>query len=700
MFNDNNISSFEEQLTRIINSGIAQISNIKPSEWTELNVVMEEPFPGLYSYELTPYWREVIDRFAVDDPMLWIAIMKGAQIGFSAGVLIPVLLWSIVNDPCRIYFMVGSPDLVEKATGKLDKGIDGAGIRHYIADQTKRKRAQKSGDTNFKKDFAGGFIQIDNPNNHANLRDVSLRKGLFDDFESMKRASKQSGSTRKMLEQRFAAYEGRHKICYGSTPELKETSNIEEAYELGDCRKYLTPCPCCGEFIEWKWSITVGDITGGIVWDMKDGKFVKGSVKYKCQMCGDTYNDKQKQKLLNQGYWQPTKEPSKPGYFSYHISALYAPLGMYDWEHYVYDYLEAHPGGVRDEALYKTFVNVVLGETYAATGEEPDARTIQKNKRDYLVGTVPEKLSMAHGNGRIVLLTCGADLNGKMKGYNSDENDARLDYEILAHCENGATYSITHGSIGTFIPRQGTKVTDRVHWTYEHNMLNSVWPEFEIITGQTFKTDTGREMSIGLTCVDVGVYATNGVYPFLDKTNNNVVGVKGEKEDKYILYKANTETNSTEGDKQDRQVFASKDAKIFKQGLERTDIYILQVGIIKDRISMYMGLHWDEAGPQPPFFMNYPYSRDGLYELENFFEHYEAEHRTLVKNKDGNNEFRWVKKGTSLQNHNFDNRVYNLAAKDIFLSRLAAMWKVPKLTWEEYVAAAVAEIMRWQANNG
>ena len=191
---------------------------------------MGKPFPGPFSYNRTPYCREIIDRFANDNPMKWLAIMKGAQIGLSAGVLIPCLLWMIKNDPSNSYFLVGSPDLIEKATEKLDIGIDNAGLRPYIKPQVQRKRAQKSGDTNTKKEFAGGYIHIGSANNHKDIRDVSLKYGLFDDFESVKSKSKESGSTRKLLEQRFAAYEDSHKICYCSTPELDESSNIKEAY--------------------------------------------------------------------------------------------------------------------------------------------------------------------------------------------------------------------------------------------------------------------------------------------------------------------------------------------------------------------------------------------------------------------------------------------------------------------------------------
>lgn len=657
------MTEYVDQFADIFGSGVVSISNIKPSDWVEQNVIMGKPFPGPFKYSRTPYWREIIDRFASDNPMKWLAIMKGAQIGFSAAVLIPTLLWMIKNDPSNTYFLVGSPDLVEKATEKLDIGIDNAHLRPYIKPQVQRKRAQKSGDTNTKKEFSGGYIHIGSANNHKNIRDVSLKYGLFDDFESVKRKSKESGSTRKLLEQRFAAYEDSHKICYGSTPELAEESNIEEAYLLGDQRKFMIPCPCCGELIAWQWSVTVGDITGGITWKTDEaGKVIPGSVGYTCQMCGGFFDDKNKNELLNLGQWVPTAQPSKPGYYSYHISSLYAPIGMYSWEHYVNDYIEANPEGQpRKEDLWKTFVNVVLGETYTSTAQQVSATELQKNIRDYDIGTIPERLSERDGNGKIILLTLGCDLNGKMKGdFDALVDDVRLDYEVVAYSESGATYSITHGSIGTFVQMEGRKGEDRKKWTYEHGVENSVWPELDKVLAMAYKTDTGREMPIFVGGIDTG-YNKQYAYDYIDRSNFNLIGLKGKEEDKFIPF--------------------GKDAKTFKQSLEKENLFLVESNVTKDRLAEFMRLKWDERvnGIQPSGFMNFPTPSGGLYLPNNYFLHFEAEQRVLVDGK-----FKWQKKNRVVQNHLYDCRLYANVSKDIFLHEFFKMMRITKGSWSDY----------------
>lgn len=660
--------AYKHQLIDIVQSGITSISDIKPSAWVEQNVVMpNKPFPGPFRYNKTPYTREIIDCLAPDHPARWVAIKKGAQVGFSSGVIYPGVGYIIKNHPGNIAITVGAPDLIEKAMGKLDIMIDNAALRQYIKSQIQRKKNQKTGDTNQTKEFAGGSLIMFSAGNHNAIRQVDLMYGFFDDFEAVKADSKKSGSTRKLLEQRFAAYADTHKIFYISTPELLASSNIEEAYLLGDRRKFLLPCPCCGDFIDLQWSIPLNDKeNAGITWKVDDlNRVVPDSVGYVCQKCGGFFTDRTKHKLLNDGFWQPTVNPSKLGYYSYHLSSLYAPVGMYDWEHYVNDWLEAHPQGQpRKESLYKTFVNVCLGECYEESAINLDANALQKNCRNYLPTTIAEKLSISDGNGRIVLLTCAADMNGTV-------DDARLDYEVVAWSEGGASYSVLHGSIGTFIPREGNNKADRFKLSYDSTKPNNVWTEFEKIIFKDWETDTGRKMRIWQTGLDCGYHSVYA-YSFIDKSNPfpmvRVAGIKGKGEEEYIRF--------------------NRDLKYFKPAQERPNLYILTVGKIKDELSEHMQLRWNAEDAAQPFgFMNFPTPHGGLYGFSNFFEHFESEHCLTEANKEGTGiASRWQKKSSSVMNHMWDCRVYNIAIKEIIVESVRKELKQPKLTWKEFCA--------------
>ena len=372
---------------------------------------------------------------------------------------------------------------------------------------------------------------------------------------------------------------------------------------------------------------------------------------------------------MQYGEWIPTAEPSRVGYYSYHISSLYAPPGMYDWAHYVRQYLEAFPAdGNGKEDLQKTFLNVVLGQTYEPRAEELKANELQKNNiRMYPAGLIPSKVSINDGNGRIVLLTCAADLNGL-------EQDARLDYEVVAWSESGSSYSIKHGSIGTFVPRAGHKKQkeDREIWSYEWGRPNSVWPEFTEILNGEHVSDEEKKMRILMGGIDCGRY-TQHAYTYIDKLNSPFrVGLKGRDESKLLKFGADVPT--------------------YRVARERSNLYLVEVNAVKDDLADRMRLRWDDNDDekQPPGYLNYPIPSDGMYLFNNYFSHFEAEKR-IIETKDGQGiGARWTKKNSAVQNHFWDVHVYNMALRDILVGIFCRELKI-KPSWADFVNAMLGK---------
>lgn len=652
-------------------------SDIKPADWAEQHRVMTSeisPFPGPYQYRRTPYLREIINCLDPSHPARWIAVMKGAQIGFSAGVIENAIPWIISENPGPTMFLSGAPDLSEEAMNiRIDQAIESCGVRHLIRPNVIRKKNQRTGDTSKSKEFPGGFLVAGAAGTHNMLRQRSIRFIFADDFDAAKQSSEKAGSTEKLIEQRAAAYGDKMKIMYSSSPELKSSSNIEPVFLKGDQRYFNIPCVCCSQAIPILWKIDIegtdGRDKGGITWKVDNhGKLIDDSVGYICQKCGGFFDDSQKAEQMLAGEWVPTAEPSQVGYYSYHISSLYAPPGMYDWAHYVRQYLEAYPkDGNGKESLKKAFVNLGLGQTFEPEAEDLKANELQKhNIRTYPIGTIPETLSQADGNGLIVLLTCAADLNGT-------EDDARLDYEVLAWSETGSNYSVIHGSIGTFVPRenQKKKKEDREKWTYRTNTPKSVWPEFAKILNTRFTTDTGRQMGIMIGGVDCGRY-TQHAYTFIDSLKNPFrVGLKGRDESKLMKF--------------------GVDVPTFRPARERGNLYMVEVNAVKDDLADVIRLKWDDRNDekQPAGFLNFPQPSDGLYLYANYFQHFEAEHK-ITETKDGEGiGTRWVKRAAGVQNHFWDVRVYNMVLRDIIVEmviRSMPELKIKKPTWGDFVA--------------
>jgi phage terminase large subunit GpA-like protein len=671
--------SYEAALDDIFDGALVQLSDIRPSDWAEKSRVMStasSPFPGKFSYDRTPYLRELVDCLAPDHPAHKIAVMKGAQIGFSTGVIENGIGWIIAENPGNILFLTGHADLAEEAMNmKIDEMIDSCGLRPLIRANALRAKNMRTGDTNKSKEFPGGSLIAGSAGNHKLLRQRSVRYGFIDDFDAAKKNSKESGSTTKLIEQRFAAYSNKMKLFYISTPEVKATSNIEPVYLKGDQRKFHIPCPCCGELIPLEWSVPMegkDNEMAGISWKLdENNSLIEGSVGYICQKCGEFFDDSKKHELLLQGEWRPTAKPSELGYYSYHISSLYAPPGMYDWKHYVREYLDANPPeGKRDEEKHRTFTNLCLGQTYEETGAAPKANDLQKNVRPYNIGTVPGKLSEKDGNGKIILITCACDLNGTIKDEGRGfVDDARLDYEVVAWAESGASYSIMHGSIGTFVPKEGLKkyTESRERWTYEHGKSNSVWRELNKLLDRPFINDlTGREMRIFITGVDTGQYNWLA-YPYIDNSNFHIVALKGSKELQF------------------RKIDIDK-AKV-RHSQERTNLYLVDVNFVKDELAQHMTLNWDSGNDdqQPPGFMNFPTPAEGKYLFKNYFEHFESEHR-VIESKDGEGiASKWVRKTNNPQNHFWDVRVYNMAIREIYVAQICKGYNIPRPSWRDYV---------------
>ena len=239
-------AEYQTQIFQIFDAADVRLSSLKPSEWAEQNRMMtseETPLPGMFRYTNSPYTKAIVDCLDPHDPSRIIAVMKGAQIGFTSGVIENGIGWIISQQPGNILYLVGHETLVKPTAKKLDTMIGNSGIGHLIKRTGPRKN--KSGNTDTMKDFPGGDMIL-GPANHGMLRNISRRYGFIDDFEKMKSSDKSSGSTAEMIEQRFAAYYTKMKLMYISTPELKKTSNIEKEYLKGDQRKWHIPCPCCG----------------------------------------------------------------------------------------------------------------------------------------------------------------------------------------------------------------------------------------------------------------------------------------------------------------------------------------------------------------------------------------------------------------------------------------------------------------------
>jgi len=649
---------------------------LEPSVWIEKNIYLtsaESVFAGYFNYDRSPYTREVVDCISPTSDVECVAVMKCSQSGFTAGVVTVVIPYIISECPSNIMFLSGSESLVQDTVrDRLDPIIHNSGLGHLIRPSIVKKKNQKSGDTDFKKEFAGGSL-TGATYNPRRLRFYSAKYILADEFDDAPRADKKEGSIRSLLENRAKSFGSTKKIAYISSPTVKGQSNIEDVYDLGDKRKWNWKCPHCKTYIPMEWRVEREDGTfGGIKYKLDEkNELISESVHYECQNCTGKIKYSQKYELNLTGKWVPTCKAKKPSYRSYQLNALVIPPGFDSWSDLVYQWLEANPvDGHVDESKLKTFVNTQLGQTWEERGITLRVNEMMENNmRSYEVGIVPDLLCDKDGNGKIILLTMACDLGGVMEQGNED---VRLDFEIIAHTSTGVTYSITHGSIGTFKNNRKRNLKDKENesnrdvYTYSFGQNLSVWPFLQKIIDMDFVGQSGDIYNIDITVIDTGHF-TKLAYDFIKSvTNSIVIGVKGYAEDEY------------------RKL--TKDTPIISRSREMVGkLYMLQVNQLKDILAANMKLSRGMDGFQPMGYMNFPMSTDGKYTMRNYFSHFEAEKRVPILKNDIEIGYSWKKKNSNVQNHAFDCAVYNIAAREIFIDVLRRSHSQnAKITWEDY----------------
>ena len=613
---------------------------------------------GRFKYNITPYLKEIVDTMSPYHAAKIIAVMKGSQIGFTEGVIINGILWMIANAPGNTLMLSANDDLSKEIIEvRLDQGIQSCGIQDLIRPNTIRKRNQRTGDTSKYKEYAGGRLYAGGLNSTDKLaRQRSIKYGFFDDWDAAPMIDKDQGGLFELIQTRFSTAAKSMKQYYISTPETRP-SNIEKVYLMGDQRKWNVPCPKCGKYIEILWGTVKDGNHIGIIFEKDDfGDLIKESVGYVCQECGGFFKEKYKYDINLDGKWIPTAESQREGMYSYHISCFTSAPQMYSWTDYIHQWIAIWNNGNESKSKRKVFRNQVEGYPWEETKQSISKNRLIKNTRNYELGTVPNKISKADGNGNIILLTCAADLNGTL-------DDARLDYEVVGWSESGSMYSIDQGSIGTYQPK--SKDLEREKLTYQNDKPNNVWDILynEVIL-KSYYTDENREMRIMISGIDTGYY-THFAYGFIDKFAPLIVGVKGRVDDKFVKY--------------------SKDTPLFKLARERANLYILETDLLKDDLADMINLQWTEGDPQPHGFMNFPTPTGAKY-TPKYYAQYEAEEKVIEENEDGEAVgWKWKKKVSTAHNHFFDTAVYNLAIRDIFAKELCKERKIKNANWADFV---------------
>lgn len=485
-----------------------------PSAWAEAHRYLPPSvtsLPGVYRFDVAPFLREIVDCLSIESPVREVALMKGVQVCATTGILENAIGYYISHVRTAPVMLVTADSELAKLRMEsyVTPMLQMSGLMDLVK-STDETNTRKTGKTDKKLEWVGGGFLIPFGAQNANkLRSISIRVLLRDEIDGWPDIVGKDGDPIKLSADRTAAYEGSRKILDLSTPLIKNTSKIAKRFAMGDQRYYHVCCLRCGfpQVLRWKRTGKDGEISG-IVWDMSDGKLVPGSVRYLCENCQHPHSNDDKTRLLAPEYgaeWRPSAVPSAPDIRSYHLSALYSPVGMQTWEACVRKWLDAwdiEHSRTRDMGALQVFYNNVLGEPFEVRGEKLRFESVSSHRRQfYTYGEIPNRAASEFCGSSVLALTCAVDVH-----------KTNLAVAVWGWCRDRRAILVSYERF----EGDADQLDDANTWGRLREMIET----------REFIADDGKRYRIQVTLIDSG-YSTDSVYRFCADYVGGVFPSKG-----------------------------------------------------------------------------------------------------------------------------------------------------------------------------
>lgn len=611
------------------------------------------PMPGYYSYDVAPYLREIINCFSPHSPVREFALMKGLQICATVGILENAVLFCIGHmSNVPVALVTADADMAKMRMDLyITPMINQSGLDDKIQ-SLDAKNTRKTGKTDKKIEWeGGGFLVPIGAQNPNKARSLSFQIMLCDEIDGWPISTEKSGDVCDRMKGRTAAYEATRKIAWISTPLITQTSNILKKYNAGDKRKFNIPCKHCGEYQHLEFNKVNNDgAIYGLCFSLDDeSALIESSVLYYCKFCQGVMINEDKTKFLPAGKWVPTCKPSAPDVRSYHISALYSPVGMQSWTAQVRRWLECWDvvnGRAKDTEKLQVFYNEILGAPYTVGGQKLKIEAVHAHRRpNYFAGQIRNSLVEQETGGKIQFLTCAIDVHLR-----------HLDLQIIGWAPRKIPYSIE------WIKIEGAAEECE-------NLDSPQWKKIrEIIEEKTYTSDDGRKYNIQVTFLD-SQYATDLVHNFCGDYTAGVFPIRGTE----LPVKGKTFKEFSE--------FTSKLGTVG---------YNITTTIYKDRLAASLRREWDGLTLQPDGYPNFPADYP-----DTFFKELTIERKVEVKDAKSGKVlgFEWKGRGA----HAWDTLVYNAAACDVLaLNTCEINLKLEEIDYPQFWALCERDGLFWE----
>jgi phage terminase large subunit GpA-like protein len=565
--------------------------------------------PGQWRTDRFPFLREPMEALSPSSPVDKVVVVKAAQMGFTE-VGLNLIGFCIDRDPCSILLVVPSLDLARTySRTRIDPMFE---LTPALRDRVRDPRATRdAGNTTVLKEFPGGQLQLAGSNSPAGLRMLPARVLILDDLDVFAESAGDEGDPLWLAERATLTYQGRRKLLWISTPTIEGRSRICNGFEESDKSFFHVPCPRCGDESPMAWSRKTNIVLDaeGKVLARKFVRFTEDAKREEdfdphivCEVCQGRIEDGEREAMIQAGRWVATRPELSLQVRGFHISRLYAPVGMGTLLALLRNFRKAKREG--DVSLIP-FFNRDLGEPWKEKGERPPWKTIYDRRERYRIATVPRGA---------VILTCGVDVQGD-----------RLEYEVVGWGEGMESWSVEYGVIiGS--PSEA-----------------STWAELDRVLQRQYAHEDGALLPIRMLGIDSG-YATQDVYGWVRSkaSPRRVRALKGD-DDKFSAIVTTP-----------KQVDVDVKGKRRKRGL-----LLWHVGGAAAKAELYGRVRLEQpvdGQPFPPGYCHFP-----EYGEEHFKQLTAEELRPVVVR--GFRKYQWVK--VHERNEVLDCRVYARACAEM-----------------------------------
>ena len=581
--------------TKAFLEGIEPDPILYVSEWADkYRVLVDESSaePGPWSTKRTPYLKDIMDALSATSLYQEIVFMKGAQVG-GTECGNNWLGYIIDHAPGPTMFVMPRVEDAKKTSKlRIDPLINSC---ERLRSKVKEARSRDSGNTILQKDFPGGTLLLVGGNSAAGVKSTAIKNIIFDEEDEYPGDVQGQGDLVALAKKRQNTFAGKKKCFHISTPTVEGRSRIEHNFNRTDQRYYYVPCPECGHMQTLQFN--------RLKWDKGKPK----TVRYECEECDYKIKNWQKTRMLERGEWRATSEGETEKIIGFHLSALYSPVGWYSWEEAAIEWEAAN--NPKNIELLTTFINTVLGQSWADKGDAPEWEKIYNRREDYEINSIPDG---------VCFLTAGVDIQAdrievEIVGWGRSKRSWSIDYRVL----EGDTSSIENGP----------------------------WLELQDLLGEVWTAQNGVDLEIKRMAVDSG-WNTQNVYSWVRKFPlSKVFAVKGS---------ANQHVTLNQG----TLVDIKKNKRRIKKALK---LYTVGVSTLKAELYGWLKQAMPDPETEPDKLEPYGFCHFPQYDQEHF-KRLTAE--TLeTKWVKGRKSYEWVTHG---RNEQLDCRVYARAAASFF----------------------------------